>query len=179
MEPMELARQLADVSLFQGMSPEQIATIVGGAERQHYAAGEVICREGDPVDGFYILLEGRVSVRKAQGEREAEVAVLSPKAVFGEMGLIGGKPRSASCVPAEPCVIYRIDRAAFEELCARGGAATVRLVLNLAAIIAARLESLTAAFAELTERVEHARKPEDKVHELDVFRDKLYTEWAF
>ncbi len=174
-----LAEALADVAIFHGMSPEQIMTVVGSAERVELAAGETLFREGDPVDGFYLLQQGAISVRKQLNGRDTEVAEVAAKTAIGESGMIGGDRRMASCVAASDCVLYRISRSAFDRLCASGSAATVRLVLNIASILRERLDRLNAAFVELSERAASAQGGGERVVELEVFRRKLYTEWAF
>jgi CRP-like cAMP-binding protein len=174
-----LAEVLGDVAIFNGMSAEQIATVVRSAERLEVPAGEAVFREDEIVDGFYLLERGTISVRKKLNDREAEVGVVEPQTAIGESGMIGGNRRMASCIAATDCVVYRITRGAFDRLCANGSAATVRLVLNIAAILRQRLDRLNEAFVAMSERAQGAGVLSDKVVELDVFRQKLYTEWAF
>ncbi|RME76076.1 MAG: cyclic nucleotide-binding domain-containing protein [Planctomycetota bacterium] len=177
-QAQELAEALQGVKIFHGMSPQQIATVVGSAEPIALSAGEPVFREGDPVDGFYLLVSGSISVRRQLHGRETEVASLEAQTAIGESGMIGGDRRMASCVAATDCLLYKISRSSFDRLCASGSAATVRLVLNIASILRARLDQLNRAFVELSERAARGEGPEREV-ELEVFRRQLYTEWMF
>jgi cAMP-dependent protein kinase regulator len=56
----------------------------------NFADGQIIIRQGDAPDNFYILAEGDVSILKKQGDTNVQVAVLHPGACFGELALISG-----------------------------------------------------------------------------------------
>ena len=55
-------KTLAAHAFFKDMPPAQLGTIVGCAANVRFAAGELIFREGDPADTFYILRKGKVAV---------------------------------------------------------------------------------------------------------------------
>ncbi len=71
----------------------------GGAERREiveYAPGQVIFNEGDPPDVVYVIDSGSVEIIKKVEGSDITVATLTDGALFGEMGLIDGQPRSAT-----------------------------------------------------------------------------------
>jgi len=49
-------------AFFDGMTPAHLATIVGCAANVRFAAGDLIFREGDPADTFYVLRKGTAAV---------------------------------------------------------------------------------------------------------------------
>jgi CRP-like cAMP-binding protein len=55
-------KTLAAHAFFKDMPAAQLGTIVGCAANVKFAAGELIFREGDPADTFYILRKGKVAV---------------------------------------------------------------------------------------------------------------------
>ncbi|HEX4924562.1 MAG TPA: Crp/Fnr family transcriptional regulator [Bdellovibrionales bacterium] len=57
---------------------------------------ELLFREGDPSDAMYVVKSGRLSVFKAKGKAEIQLAELGPGAMLGEMAFFDNKPRSAS-----------------------------------------------------------------------------------
>jgi CRP-like cAMP-binding protein len=67
--------------------------------RQTFAAGEVIFREGEPSDAAYLVVSGIVEIVTGHRTPRAKtVAVLGKGEYFGEMGAIDDHPRSATAV---------------------------------------------------------------------------------
>jgi CRP/FNR family transcriptional regulator, cyclic AMP receptor protein len=53
---------LRDVPVFAGLAPEQLSLIAGCGSNVRFAEGEVLFREGDPADTFYVLRHGSVAL---------------------------------------------------------------------------------------------------------------------
>jgi CRP-like cAMP-binding protein len=53
---------LAEVPLLAGMSTEELELLAGCASNVRFEAGDVIFREGDPADTFYVLRQGTVAL---------------------------------------------------------------------------------------------------------------------
>ncbi|MBI5507384.1 MAG: cyclic nucleotide-binding domain-containing protein [Deltaproteobacteria bacterium] len=88
------------LALLDNAGLERIAAI---AALQHRQADERVIREGDPCDGFYLVVDGEVRVTLAERD-DQEVARLSAGGFFGEMALLSDQPRSASvwtCAPMQ------------------------------------------------------------------------------
>jgi CRP-like cAMP-binding protein len=67
--------------------------------RQGFADGDVIFREGEPSDAAYLLVSGVVDIVMDFGTPQAKtIAVLKKGEYFGEMGAIDDAPRSATAV---------------------------------------------------------------------------------
>jgi CRP/FNR family transcriptional regulator, cyclic AMP receptor protein len=64
-------------------------------EVKELSKGEVLFREGDASDALYVIKKGRISVTKAKGSGEIELAELKPGEMIGEMAFFDNKPRSA------------------------------------------------------------------------------------
>jgi CRP-like cAMP-binding protein len=58
----QLEEILADVPFLEGMSPERLALLAGCASNVHFDAGELIFREGDEANTFYVVRHGSVAV---------------------------------------------------------------------------------------------------------------------
>ena len=69
-----------------------------------FAAGRVICKEGETGVGLHIILEGEVKVLVGGRTRRR----LGPGAFFGEIALLDGGPRSASVVAETPVRTFAI-----------------------------------------------------------------------
>ncbi len=109
---------LRGISLFKDLDDAQLARLAALAIVERHAAYELIFREGDPVDAFYIVQEGLVTVfRDEQGKPQQVMARLEPGGFFGEMGLLNDKARRyASARTAAPAVLLRVEKPDLIEL---------------------------------------------------------------
>jgi NADH dehydrogenase len=66
--------------------------------KAYYRPGDYVFHQGDPGINFYIIESGQVEVLRSprEGEPGEVISVLGPGDFFGEMALVGGKPRNAS-----------------------------------------------------------------------------------
>jgi CRP-like cAMP-binding protein len=53
---------LREVPAFQGLEPAALETIAGCGSNVHFGADDVIFREGDPADTFYVIRHGRAAI---------------------------------------------------------------------------------------------------------------------
>jgi CRP-like cAMP-binding protein len=60
---------------------------------------------------MYLVVKGRVSIRKRSGEKEMEIKQVGSGEWFGEMAIISQMPRSASVVALRPTEIMAISGA--------------------------------------------------------------------
>ncbi len=81
-----------------------------------FQSGDVIIEEGTKGSSAYVILSGAVEVLKRSGEREVTVATLGEGKVFGEMGLIEDRPRSATIKALSEVGVRIIDREQFNDL---------------------------------------------------------------
>src|SRR5258705_13790893 len=100
---------------------------------RHPKAGELLFSAGDAGDGCYLLDQGllTVTVTASWGE-ERTIAVLGPGAVVGELSMIDGRPRSASVVALNDCLLQFASREAFAKCMATHPEAYQALVAILA-----------------------------------------------
>jgi CRP-like cAMP-binding protein len=112
------ARILTQVELFQPLTDAERARLADHLVYAPFAKGETITRQGAVAHWLYILVGGRAEIR-AKLEEEAKwrlVATLAAPAVFGEMGLFTGAPRTADVVAVTDVECYRLDKAGFEQI---------------------------------------------------------------
>lgn len=100
-------------------------------------AGEVIVREGEVADRFFIITQGEVEV--IQGGRK--ITRLGPGAYFGEIGLLAGDARVATVRATAPTELLALDRTHFRTLIA----SSADTVQDLELVVRQRLAELGRA----------------------------------
>ena len=81
-----------------------------------FAAGEMVFWEGDHSDLAYLIRSGQVEVLKNAPTGQFRLAVLGEGDVFGEMGMVDDRPRSASVRALQPVFATAVDREEFIRL---------------------------------------------------------------
>ncbi len=105
------------VPLFEGLTATERATLQKGAQMRSYRRGEVIVRQGQPGESFFVIVRGRVAVTILSPEgREVVVGILAEGDHFGEMSLVDDEPRSATVVAQERADLAVLSRDVFFEL---------------------------------------------------------------
>ena len=90
----ELRSRLAEIPLFAGCHPPDLAIIAQRAETRDVPRGTTLIAAGDVGDEFFVLLSGTASVAR----NGVVVGSLAPGAHFGELALLDPAPRSADVV---------------------------------------------------------------------------------
>jgi len=128
----QIVTVLEKVPLFEGLSRkdlEKIATLVRGRSA---GAQELVFKEGDSGDKFYIVQSGAVEILKDKaGSQPDRLAVKRAGESFGEMALLTDAPRSASVRAIEPTNLLVVARDQFEELLG-GDTLATRVMRSLA-----------------------------------------------
>ena len=99
---------LRRVSYFENCSNVELRQLIEEGYRQVAPTGEIICRENDPGDAFYIILSGSVEVFSQQTGKY--IATRSAGEFFGEMSLLMGIRRTASIRSLEDTILFVVDR---------------------------------------------------------------------
>jgi serine/threonine protein phosphatase PrpC len=138
-EPEALSRvdALQRIPLFAYLVYREISEVLAISQTRHYAAGELIVKEGDPGGDLFVVLQGQVVV-EAGGKG---ITTLAPGGQFGEMGLVDAAPRSASVRALEPTRVMLIPRADMMGLMHREPVVGVKLLWVLAQSLSQRLRA--------------------------------------
>ena len=100
--------------LFPDLPEGMLWQLVGKATQQRVDAGQVVFREGDPGDAFYLIRNGQVKISKASGGKDLVLSYLVAGNFFGETALLPGAPRTATVTTIFPTELIRLSREDFE-----------------------------------------------------------------
>ena len=123
-------RRIARLSLFGGLPPARVEGALRRLEPLAVHAGDVIVREGDPADRFYVIDSGSFVVTQADpaGGEPRHLRTLGTDEVFGERGLIGQTPRTATVTAVTDGLLFEMDGDDFLRLVGAGKGVADRLM---------------------------------------------------
>jgi len=129
---------LQRIPLFSSLSTADCEQVESRLKRLEFPPQAVIVREGSAGDSMFIVLEGLVAVRRRDPDTgiDFELAELGPGQAFGEMALLTGRPRSATCVALQPTACTVFAQKDFQALLLH----RPKLALALTATLAERLD---------------------------------------
>jgi len=147
--------------LFADFSEADLANVMQVSRQETYETGDTILQEGAGGSTMYVVVRGRVSVRKMSGTKQVEIKQVSKGECFGEMAVISQMPRSASVVALQPTDVVAISgavlRSANQVLC-------MKLYRNIASLLSDRMRQRDEQMVDLL-----GGEPEKKVKRLFPF----------
>jgi CRP-like cAMP-binding protein len=108
---------VAGVVIFAVLLIADVRSRLHSVVEKAFKAGDVVFRQGDFPDRLYLIGKGEVDVVKdVEGGRPAVLARLGPGEFFGEVGIIGHSPRTATVRAATDLETLSIHRDYFTSL---------------------------------------------------------------
>jgi CRP/FNR family transcriptional regulator/CRP/FNR family cyclic AMP-dependent transcriptional regulator len=102
---------LQKVPLFSRLTGQELEVLALSLGKRTFGKGTIIFHKGSPGRSLYIIESGRVRIfLLSSSGQEISVNVYGPGAVFGELALLDGLPRSAGAVVMEKAVVHTLYR---------------------------------------------------------------------
>jgi small-conductance mechanosensitive channel/CRP-like cAMP-binding protein len=140
-----LADTLAKVYVFASLADEERLMIADRLVEMRYAEGEMIIREGEQGETFYIIETGEVEVYllSAHGNRKV-LTTLHDGEFFGEIALLTGQKRTANVRAITDVRVYRLDKDTFKEVLEN----KPRILDEISNVLARRKDQLAVLMAQ-------------------------------
>ena len=110
---------LRQFPLFADLQTSTLTEVADKMMVEQAEPGDVIIRQGDPGELFYLIRSGRVDVIVDDGQQQRTVAELDEGQYFGEAALLRDEPRNATVVARAKSVFYTLGKADFKDVLAR------------------------------------------------------------
>jgi CRP/FNR family transcriptional regulator, cyclic AMP receptor protein len=141
---------IARSGFFYGFAPNEINLLAEWVKAYSVPAGAFILREREGDNCLCILVEGSVNIyKKSEPDKHVKIATVRPHESIGEMGVVDGKPFSASVIASTDSTILIITKDEFDTLIIGNEKLGVKLLRNIASIISSRLRKTTGRLADL------------------------------
>jgi CRP/FNR family transcriptional regulator len=103
---------LSKVPLFQGLKDRQLLRLADRMVERNYAAGDLIVKQGQGGEGFYVLISGKAEATRERSDGEKiQVNSFGPTDYFGELALLDEDGvRTASITAVEPTTCLVLTR---------------------------------------------------------------------
>ena len=113
----EVPHILARSSLFRFVPEEKRARLHGLFKRAIYEFGDLITKQDEPADAFFVISSGRAHVvRMSEAGQELSLSYLGPGAEFGESALLSAGTRNATVRCSSTVEALRLERDDFLKL---------------------------------------------------------------
>lgn len=113
------------------------------------SAGTVVFQEGEPGDAMALLMSGEIEVYKEDGQGEQQLVALIPCGrTFGEMAVVDGERRSASCTARTDCIVAVLPKAQFERLLVNNPGLGIKFLTRLNKLMSQRLRQVSGMLVD-------------------------------
>lgn len=127
---------LAGIALFKMLPPAERQAVERRCRWRTYAEGEqIIDRENDSQDVFFVISGLTRVVNYSPGGREVSFDEIGEGGVFGELAAIDGRPRSAAVIARTETLTASLPAAAFREVLNTSPSVANALLRRLAAVV--------------------------------------------
>jgi CRP/FNR family transcriptional regulator, cyclic AMP receptor protein len=128
-----VSEALASVALFSNASPRGLSRISNRTQLENYPEGTVIFEKGEPSRHVYVVRAGSVEISNPgpDGKRQVQ-STLAGGSIFGELGVLAGRARTATAETVEASDLWVIEGEAFVELFTSEPPVAIEVITSLA-----------------------------------------------
>lgn len=107
---------LRSVPLFQSLPDDKLTWIAEHGEEVSLGAGDVIARQGNPPDGFYVVMQGETEWTRKVGQEEVFVVTLGEGSIFAELIMVLEAPYPTTGRATTETKLLKLDKPSFWEM---------------------------------------------------------------
>jgi CRP/FNR family transcriptional regulator, cyclic AMP receptor protein len=139
--------------LFENLTMAEIELMSQFMHIYRSERGTEVIREGEPGDFMMFMLEGRVEVfKRDRWNCPKLIASLDPGKTVGEMSMIDGEPRFATCVAAERCLLAVLTRESLARIILEQPLLGAKILMELVLMLSQRLRQTSEKLVSYMER---------------------------
>jgi CRP/FNR family transcriptional regulator, cyclic AMP receptor protein len=144
--PVDVRAVLANTDFFADAPRDTLDGIAAHAETRQLVRGDVLFQEGDAPDALYVVLAGRLAIALGNpiDRRESVVALMEAGDLFGELGLLDDRPRSAMARALESSLVLAVPYGPVVEMFRQ----QPTMLWNVTRLLAQRLRAMDEALAD-------------------------------
>lgn len=145
----EICDMISETQLFSDFDWKDIEALAGYVQCYEVAAGTVVFNEGDAGNYACVLVEGEMEILKSDHEGVLRRIVLVNRGkAIGEMSIVDGEPRSATCVASKDSVLLVLTKENYLRIIKERPVLAVHILSKLAKLMSQRLRSASGQLVE-------------------------------
>ncbi|OKY75717.1 MAG: transcriptional regulator [Desulfobulbaceae bacterium DB1] len=136
----KISEYIAQIPLFKGMRGDHYDELAMIVVDQEVPRGKLLFSEGDPGNGFFVIVSGRIKIFKLSIDGKEQILhILGPGEPFAEVAVFTGSSYPANAMALEKSRLFFFPRKAFVELIGEHPS----LAMNMLATLSFRLKQFT------------------------------------
>jgi CRP/FNR family cyclic AMP-dependent transcriptional regulator len=149
----QIFEMIGHSQFFADFTREDVDRLTGFMQVYRANAGQEIIHEGDVDDYMLLIIEGRVEIVKtdSQGNHRPMTAV-GPGATLGEMSMIDGEPRFATCIAVDSTTFSVLSRDSMVKIILEDPGLGSKILIKLVTLLSQRLRSTSSNLLHYLER---------------------------
>ena len=138
---------------FAEFSREDIMLLSGYMEAFRAQPGEIIIRENDEGDFMLLIIEGEIDIlKKGMRQEQQHMTSVGPGMTLGEMSMIDGEPRFATCIATQPTLFAVLTRDNMAKIIIDHPSLGSKILVKLVSMLSLRLRQTSAKLLKYMER---------------------------
>lgn len=149
----QMHRMVGYSPLFESFNMAEIRLMSHFMDVYRAGPGQEIIHEGEQDDFMLLMIEGSVEVFKQDRWNTLKlIATVDAGKTLGEMSMIDGEPRFATCVAAEPCVIAVLSRENLARIILEQPIVGAKILMELVLMLSQRLRQTSVKLVGLMDK---------------------------
>lgn len=137
-------------ALLENFTPAEVQLLTHFMDVYRAPEGTEVIREGDGGDFMLMVIEGSIEVRKRDRFNTPQlIAMVEPGRSLGEMSMIDGAPRFATCMAASPTLVAVLDRESLARIIVEQPMLGAKILMELVLMLSQRLRATSDRLMEL------------------------------
>jgi CRP-like cAMP-binding protein len=139
---------------FTEFSKEDISTLAGYMEVFRAQPGEIIIRESDEGDFMVLIVDGEIDILKKNHRAEQQhMTSAGPGMTLGEMSMIDGEPRFATCMASQPTTFALLTRDNMAKIILDHPSLGSKILVKMVTMLSLRLRQTSGRLLRMMEEV--------------------------
>ena len=143
---------IEQVGAFRHLTIGEAGMILRLCQPQSYRNNEIVYKKGDPSDGMFFLLQGKLRAINDSGDVLGDI---HPGGTTGEMGALTGRKRAATVVALDKSMGFQIKRVDLDRLMEIHESLRLKILENMVGILCDRVEGANDQIENYAKKTRH------------------------
>ncbi|MFZ6873110.1 Crp/Fnr family transcriptional regulator [Undibacterium sp. Di27W] len=145
----EVCDMIAESQLFADLDWKDIQALAEYVQCYEVSSGTVVFKEGESGTYMFLLVKGEVEILKTgQDGVSHRIVLVTHGKIVGEMSIIDGEKRSASCVATQTSILLLLTKDHYTRIIKEKPVLAVHILARLAKLMSQRLRSVSGQLVE-------------------------------